>query len=156
MELYLWIKLLHILSATVLFGTGIGIAFFMLKAHLADSHEVMIVTTRHVVLADWLFTMPSVFIQFSTGIWLTAQSSIPFGSVWFLAVISLFGFIGLCWLPVIWIQIRIKEMLNEGAKDAEYQKLMRLWILLGIPAFLSILVIFYLMVSKTGMGIIIL
>ncbi len=75
MNLYLWIKLLHIVGATVLFGTGLGTAFFMLKAY--------------------------VIVQLMTGLWLTHKVGIPFSSAWFVAVISLFAFVGACWIPVV-------------------------------------------------------
>ena len=150
MTLYLWIKLLHILSATVLFGTGMGIAFFMLKAYLSDNDEAMAVTTRHVVMADWLFTTPAVVIQLLTGLWLTDKLNISFGSSWFFAVIGLFIFVGICWIPVVRIQIRIRDLIAAGANRDDYRKLMRIWAALGVPAFGGVLVLFFLMVSKTG------
>ncbi len=150
MNAYLWIKLIHILSATILFGTGIGTAFFMLKAYLSNNDEAMAVTTRNVVIADWLFTTPAVVIQLVSGIWLTARLGIPFESEWFVAVISLFVFVGVCWLPVVRIQIRIRNLITTGAGRDAYAGLMKVWLALGIPAFLSVLILFYLMVSKTG------
>lgn len=147
---YLWIKLLHILSATVLFGTGMGTAFFMLKAYLSHNDEAMAVTTRNVVSADWVFTAPAVVIQLVTGLWLTRKLSIPFESTWFIVVISLYAFVGACWLPVVWIQIRIRNLVANGAHRNDYRKLMRAWGALGVPAFSAIMVLFFLMVSKSG------
>jgi uncharacterized membrane protein len=147
---YLWIKLLHILSATVLFGTGIGTAFFMLKAYLSKNEQAIAVTTHHVVMADWLFTAPAVVIQLASGLWLTSRLGIPFDSVWFVTVISLFIFVGACWIPVVWIQIRIRDLLAGGASRDDYRMLMRVWAALGLPAFGSVLMLFYLMVAKTG------
>ncbi len=150
MSAYLWIKLLHILSATVLFGTGLGTAFFMLRAYLSNDDAAMAVTTRNVVLADWLFTTPAVVIQLVSGIWLTSELNISFSSLWFIVVVGLYGFVGLCWLPVVWIQIRIKNLIANGAARDSYRGLMRLWIVLGVPAFTAVLLLFYLMVSKHG------
>lgn len=150
MSLYLWIKLLHILSATVLFGTGLGIAFFMLKTYLSENEEAMAVTSRHVVLADWVFTTPAVIVQLTTGLWLTHMVGIPFSSAWFVAVISLFALVGACWIPVVWIQARIRDLISSGADRSEYRKLMLVWISFGVPAFASVLVLFYLMVSRAG------
>lgn len=147
---YLWIKLLHILSATVLFGTGMGTAFLMFKAHLSKNDEAMAVTTCSVVMADWLFTTPAVVVQLVTGIWLTDQLNISFSSTWFITVICLYVFIGICWLPVVWIQIRIRDLIAGGANRDDYRKLMQTWIALGLPAFASVLVLFFLMVSKVG------
>jgi uncharacterized membrane protein len=150
MALYSWIKLLHILSATLLFGTGLGTAFFMFRAHLSGNAEAMRVTTRNVVLADWLFTTPAVIVQLGTGLWLTWQLGIPFGSAWFVAVVSLFVLVGICWLPVVWIQIRMRQIIDAGGGPEDYKSLMRAWVALGVPAFMSVLVLFYLMVSKAG------
>ncbi len=151
MSAYAWIKLLHILSATLLFGTGLGTAFFMLRAYLSASHDVMSVTSRNVVLADWIFTAPSAVVQLATGLWLTHQLGIPLNSFWFVSVICLFVLVGACWLPVVWIQIRIRDILRRGGHRNEYRGLMRIWIALGIPAFASMLILFFLMVSRTGM-----
>jgi len=150
MTTYLWIKLIHILSATVLFGTGIGTAFFMLKAYLSKSDAAMLETSRHVVQADWVFTSPAVIVQLLTGVWLTSHLSISFTSFWFVVVISLYALVGVCWIPVVWIQIRVGRLLQEGASRDSYRTLMRAWIALGVPAFASVLALFYLMVSKHG------
>jgi uncharacterized membrane protein len=152
MTTYLWLKLVHILSATVLFGTGLGTAFSMLRSYLSGSEEAMRVTTRNVVLADWLFTTPAVIIQLATGLWLTSLLSIDVASRWFMAVIGLYVFVGLCWLPVVWIQIRIRNLIADGRPRNSYASLMRAWTALGILAFSAVLVIFYLMVSKAGIS----
>ena len=152
MDIYLLIKLIHILSATVLFGTDLGTAFFMYRTYQSESEEAMAITTRNVVLADWIFTTPAVLIQLVSGLWLTIQLGIPFGSVWFILVISLFVFVGACWIPVVWIQIRIHNIIANGGGLSEYQSLMRVWIGLGIPAFISVILLFFLMVTKPGVG----
>jgi len=154
---YLLLKLLHILSAVVLTGTGAGIAFFMFMANRSENAEAIAVTARHVVLADWIFTAPAVVIQLTTGILLMMKLSFSFTSPWFLWVIGLFGFIGLCWVPVVAIQYKLKrlasELLSSESVDkdetsVEFKRLMWWWTLLGIPAFSAILVIFVLMVFK--------
>ena len=150
MTLYLWIKLVHILSASVLFGTGMGTAFFMFKAYLSKNDEAIAVTTCNVVMADWVFTTPAVVIQLVTGLWLTDKLNISFTSTWFIAVIGLYILIGICWIPVVWIQIRIRDLIAGGANRDDYRKLMRTWIALGVPAFASILILFFLMVAKVG------
>ena len=152
MNLYLWVKLVHILSATVLFGTGMGTAFFMLKAYLSQNDQAMKVTTNTVVMADWLFTTPAVILQLMTGLWLTSRLGIAYDSPWFVAVISLYLFVGLCWVPVVCIQIRIRNLIADGRPRDDYRKLMRAWVALGIPAFASVIGIFYLMVAKIGIG----
>ena len=106
MTAYSAVKLLHILSATLLFGTGLGSAFFMFRAWRAGNVEILHATARSVVIADWLFTTPAVIIQLLTGVWLVGQLGIRWQSAWFLSVIGLYVFVGLCWLPVVRIQIR--------------------------------------------------
>ena len=152
MNTYLWLKLIHVISATVLFGTGMGTAFFMLKAYLSGNEEAMRITSRTVVIADWIFTAPAVVVQLITGLWLTSILNIAFSSQWFITVISLYVFVGLCWLPVVWIQIRVRNLLAEGRGRASYAGLMRTWMALGVPAFLAVIIIFYLMVSKSGVS----
>ena len=152
MDLYIWVKLVHILSATVLFGTGAGTAFFMLKAYLSRNDQAMKVTTSSVVMADWLFTTPAVVLQLVTGLWLTSRLGIAYDSAWFIAVISLYLFVGLCWVPVVWIQIRIRNLIADGRPRDDYRKLMRVWVALGVPAFAAVIGIFYLMVAKIGIA----
>ncbi len=150
MSVYLWIKLVHILSATILFGTGLGTAFFMLKAYLSKNDQAMQITTSTVVMADRIFTTPAVVIQLATGLWLTRKLNIPFDSWWFIVVVSLYALVGICWIPVVWIQIRIRNLIADGESRDSYQKLMQIWVALGVPAFSSVVLIFYLMVSRLG------
>lgn len=151
MSVYVWVKFVHIISATLLFGTGIGTAFFMLKAYLGDSESTMADTSKHVVLADWLFTTPAVIVQLLTGIWLMQILDISMASAWFAMVIGLFVLVGACWIPVVWIQLRVRNMLASGARKSECRTLMRTWIALGIPAFTGVLILFYLMIARHGM-----
>jgi uncharacterized membrane protein len=148
MNAYLAIKLAHILSGTILFGTGLGTAFFMLRAYVVGDRHAMRRTADSVVLADWLFTTPAVAMQLVTGLWLTHMVGIAWTTIWFRAVLALFVLTGICWLPVVWIQIRIRDMLRDGASVGDCRLLMRIWVALGVPAFASIVVIFGLMVYK--------
>lgn len=152
MNLYLTVKLLHIVSATILFGTGIGTAFFMLQSYRSGSRKAMVSTTRSVVLADWIFTTPAVIVQLGTGLWLVRNLGIAYGSAWFVAVFALFGLVGACWLPVVWIQIRLRRLLQAGADIDACRPLMRVWVALGVPAFTAVLVLFALMVFKPWTG----
>lgn len=154
MSSYLLLKMLHILSAIVVMGTGAGIAFFMFMANRSSNIVAIAVTARHVVLADWLFTAPAVVIQLVTGILLMQTLGYSFTSMWFLTVIVLFVFIGVCWLPVVAIQYRLKALAEcslatgGGVLDPKFIKMMRLWTALGVPAFVAILGILWLMVFK--------
>lgn len=152
MDSYALLKLLHILSAVVVAGTGTGIAFFMLMAHRSRNLQAIAITTRHVVLADWLFTAPAVVLQLVTGLLLMNKLGYSYTSTWFFAVISLFIFIGVCWLPVLFIQYKLRDLCHTIEADEmltdQFSKYMNLWIALGIPAFTAILVLFWLMVFK--------
>jgi uncharacterized membrane protein len=142
---YLIVKLVHIVSATLLFGTGLGTAFFMWRAYRRDELQVFAATSQDVVLADACFTLPAVITQLATGIWLTDYLGIPLHSLWFKTTISMFGGVGICWLPVVWIQIRL------GRDPAYRARLMRIWLALGIPAFVLTLGLFAMMVLKPGL-----
>jgi len=152
MNTYLWLKMIHIVGATLILGTGSGIAFFMLRAYLSGNVEALKVTARTVVLADWLFTAPAMVTQVVTGFLLTASMGISFSSAWFISVIGIFTVIGLCWLPVVFIQIRIAKILNGGGTVEHCAGLMKLWMALGVPAFAGVLLLIYLMLSKDGIG----
>lgn len=151
-EYYLLIKLIHILAAVVVTGTGAGIAFFMFMANRSNNPQVIYITAKHVILADWIFTTPAVITQITTGILLMNILGYSFSAPWFSWVISLFIFIGLCWLPVVRIQYKLhtlaKTSVDLNQVTPEFKSLMKTWTLLGIPAFTAILIIFWLMVFK--------
>lgn len=152
MDSYLLLKFIHILSAVVVAGTGTGIAFFMLMASRSNNPEAIKVTAKNVILADWLFTLPSVLILLITGPLLMAKLGYSFSSPWFLWVLGLFLFVGSCWIPVLRIQYKLyrasNNMTPESGVTREFKQLMRLWVALGILAFSAILVIFWLMIFK--------
>ena len=70
---FLTLKVIHILSAIILFGLGCGTVFFKMMADRSNNHAAIAVTSEHVVLADWWFTTPTVIIQPITGIMLANQ-----------------------------------------------------------------------------------
>ncbi len=152
MEHYLILKLIHILAAVVVTGTGAGIAFFMFMANRSNNPQAIYVTAQHVILGDWLFTTPAVIIQIITGVYLMNIQGYSFSAPWFYWVMGLLSFIGLCWLPVLRIQYKLRELakmsLTSKQVSSEFKSLMRTWTLLGIPAFTAILAIFWLMVFK--------
>lgn len=152
MDSYQLLKLLHILGAIVLIGTGGGIAFFMWMAYRSKNIPAIAVTAKHVVLADWLFTAPAVLAQLVTGIMLMQTLGYTFDSPWFLAVITLFALIGLCWLPVVFIQYKLRALAERASQSQplgkKFSRLMAWWTWLGISAFTAILIILWLMVIK--------
>lgn len=153
MTLYLLVKWVHILSSTLLFGTGLGIAFFMWTAHRRGDPAHIAATARTVVIADACFTAPAVALQFATGWWLANMLGIPLHASWLKWALVLFFVVGACWLPVVWLQIRARDLAQRAAADAlplpvAYHRAMRWWFWLGWPAFLGVLAIFWLMVAK--------
>lgn len=153
MDLYLFIKTLHIVSSTILFGTGIGIAFFQFRSHFTDNPQEKFFAARTTVLADYLFTAPAVMIQPLTGFWLIWHGGFGWMDAWLAWTYVIYIVAGACWLPVVWIQIQLKKMLAEclatGAPLPErYHKLFRIWFLLGWPAFIGLVIVFFLMVAK--------
>ncbi len=153
MNLYLCLKWLHILSATLLFGTGLGIAFFMWMAHRGGDVRVIAATARVVVIADACFTAPAVLMQLVTGLWMVHVLSLDLRSTWIGGSLLLFFLVGACWLPVLWLQWRASRLSQAAVDRAEplppaYFRAMRWWFWLGWPAFLSVIGIFWLMVTK--------
>jgi uncharacterized membrane protein len=150
-EIILALKLVHILGAAVLFGTGLGIAYFMFMAHRTGNASVIAYTAHIVVIADLIFTATSVVLQPVSG-WALARAIglEPLEQSWIVASLALYVLVGLCWLPVVFIQMRIRSIARAAAvsdmplPDA-YRRLYRIWFALGWPAFAGVVAIFALM-----------
>ncbi|MCC8398233.1 MAG: DUF2269 domain-containing protein [Rickettsia endosymbiont of Labidopullus appendiculatus] len=153
MDWYFIIKTIHIISYTILFGTGIGTAFFMWWANKTGDLAAKSFAASSTVIADLLFTTPSIIIQPISGIILINILGYDFLDFWL--VLTYIGYIiaGICWLPVVWIQIKLRDMAVNALKNNQqlpdsYYKLFKLWFYLGWPAFISLIIIFFLMVFK--------
>jgi uncharacterized membrane protein len=151
----LWLKYAHILGAIVIFGTGLGTAFHMWCAHLTGEPRVIAAAGRSTVLADWLFTTPAVILQPITGTALAWTYGWSLLEPWLLASLALYVLTGACWLPVVWLQIRMKQMAEVAARTGEpllprYRRYARIWFALGWPAFVAMFAILYLMTFKPG------
>jgi uncharacterized membrane protein len=150
---YLIIKWLHIVSSTLLFGTGIGSAFYLLFASLSRDVRAIAVVSRHVVRADWLFTATTVVFQPLSGFYLAHLAGFPLNSRWIVWSVILYLVAGACWLPVVWLQMRMRDMAQASARDglalpALYWRYLRIWAALGVPAFFALIIVFYLMTAK--------
>jgi uncharacterized membrane protein len=150
---YVTLKILHIIGATLIFGTGTGIAFFMLMAHLSGDPIFIGRTARVVVIADWLFTATAVAVQPVTGYLLMRQTGAAFTDSWITVSLILYGVAGLFWLPVVWMQRQMRDLALAAAASgaplpARYHHLFRLWFLFGFPGFGAVLAIVVLMVAK--------
>jgi uncharacterized membrane protein len=153
MTAYYLLKWLHVTGATVLLGTGAGIAFFMLMAHRTGDVRVIAGVARIVVLADYVFTATAVVAQPVTGVLLARLVGYPLTEGWMLASIALYLLTGAFWLPVVWMQSRMRNLAAGAAADgealpAEYHRLFRLWFAFGFPAFTAVLAIFWLMIAR--------
>lgn len=153
MNEYLVAKWLHILSSTLLFGTGIGSAFYLLVSVLRRDPQVVAGVARIVVLADWLFTATTVIAQPLTGFYMLHLLKLPLGTRWIAWSLALYVVAVACWLPVVWLQMRMRDLAGEAAArgeplGADFQRCFRLWVALGVPAFFAFLAIFWLMTAK--------
>ena len=153
MEFYLVIKVLHVIGATVLFGTGAGIAFFMVMAHRTRQPELIAHTAGIVVVADMVFTASAVAIQPVTGAVLAITAGFPLFRGWIGLSLALYVLTGLFWLPVVWMQLRLRDLARQAAEakaplPEAYFRLYRLWFAFGWPAFACVLAIIWLMIAK--------
>jgi uncharacterized membrane protein len=150
---YLTLKWLHILSAILLFGTGLGSAFYKFFTDRSGNTAAVALTSRLVVRADWLFTTPAVVIQPLTGLWLLDLLGAPWSALWVWLSLVLYVIAGVCWLPAVVLQMRMRNLAERQARARQplppgYQRMARTWTLLGIPAFSAMVLITALMVYK--------
>lgn len=152
-EWYLVIKWLHVLSSTVLFGTGLGTAFHMLWAWRRGSVASLAEVARGVVIADWLFTLSAGILQPLTGLAMVLMLDLDPLAGWLLLSYGLYGVALACWLPVVWLQIRVRDLAAEALRQRtalppQAILYMRLWFTLGWPAFFALMAVFWLMIAK--------
>lgn len=157
MSAYFALKFLHIIGASVLLGTGVGIAFFMLLAHRTGDVATIAAVARIVVIADFLFTATAVIVQPVTGVALAWMLNISLLDGWILVSLLLYLFVGAFWLPVVWMQIRMRDLARDAVAgktpiSPEYDVLFRRWFIFGFPAFGAVLAIFWLMIAKPAIG----
>jgi uncharacterized membrane protein len=151
---YLVLKWLHVLSSTILFGTGIGSAFYMLTTSLGRDTRTIARVSGRVVLADWLFTAPTVVVQPATGFAMVKLTGMPLASAWLAWSMALYALAIACWLPVVWLQIRLHALARQcderqAPLPTAWWRLFAWWVALGAIAFCAFVAIFWLMVTKT-------
>jgi uncharacterized membrane protein len=158
MLLYFVVKFLHVIGAAVLLGTGAGIAFFMLMAHLTGDVAAIAAVARIVVIADFLFTATAVVAQPVTGVLLIHMLGYSLLEGWIVLSVALYVITGLFWLPVVWMQMRMRQLAAEAARKNKalpraYHQLFRLWFAFGFPAFAAVLGIFWLMIARPAISL---
>lgn len=157
MNPYLALKSLHILSSVLLVGTGFGTAFYFFFANRTRSVPVIAAVSRLVVRADWWFTTPAAIFQPLSGLWLAHLAGWPWHTPWILASLCLYALAGVCWLPVVWLQLQLADMAATAAAagattlPARYWRYARRWEWLGYPAFAAMLAVYFLMVVKPAL-----
>jgi uncharacterized membrane protein len=151
--LYLWLKFIHVISSTILFGTGIGTACVMLYGHRTRDTHVIAAITRYVVFADWVFTAPSAVVQMLTGLWMAYVAGYSLSSFWLWGAMVGYTIAACCWLPVVYLQMKMRDdAITADASGAalpqRYFTYFKYWFCLGWPAFISLVFVFYLMTNK--------
>jgi len=149
----LTLKIIHILGATVLFGTGLGIAFFMWMANRTRDAATVAHTASIVVIADTVFTATAVILQPVSGAFLALAIGYSLWESWIVMSLALYVLGGACWLPVVWIQAKMRDLAQAAVQagsdlPARYHRLFRIWFALGWPAFIGVVAIFVLMIAK--------
>lgn len=157
MDMLLIVRWVHVIGACVLLGTGAGIAFFMVMAHRTRLPAIIAHTASTVVIADTLFTATAVIVQPITGILLAQLTGWSLTEGWIVLSLILYAIIGMFWLPVIWIQIRLRNLARHALSTGTdlpdaYYRLFRVWFACGVPAFLSVLAIVWLMLARPDLG----
>ncbi|TAK89855.1 MAG: DUF2269 domain-containing protein [Burkholderiaceae bacterium] len=156
MNTYLLLKWIHIISSVLLVGTGLGSAFYLFFINRSDNTPAIAEVSRLVVRADFWFTAPTVVIQPLTGLALVSIAGYSYTQPWLLWVYGLYALAGACWLPVVWLQIRMSRLASIAVQDnaplpPQYWQYARYWEWLGYPAFLAMLIVFGLMVFKPSL-----
>jgi uncharacterized membrane protein len=154
--MYFLLKYLHVIGAIVILGTGGGIAFFMLMAHLSRDTSFVARTAEVVVLADVVFTATAVVAQPLTGYLLVRQTGRSLSEGWLVASLVLYAIAGICWLPVVWMQVRMRDLTIAAASTGKslplsYYRLFRWWFAFGLPGFTSVMLIIWLMIAKPSL-----
>ena len=151
------VKWLHVVSSTILFGLGLGTAYYMLLAWRSRQTIVATAVGRMVVKADWIFTTTSGLVQPLSGIALVLMGGWDPWAGWLVMTYVLYAVAFFCWVPVVMLQIRATRLAKEAAAAGgnlpeSYDAAMRVWYRLGWPAFMALLIIFLLMIAKPDLG----
>lgn len=158
MNLYLLIKTLHVISSVLLVGTEFGTAFYLYFANRTHSVPVVAAVSRLVVRADWWFTTPAALFQPASGLWLAHTAGWSWHTPWLIASVSLYLLAGVCWLPVVWLQLELAKIAHTAVTSGattlpgQYWRYALLWERLGYPAFLAMVAVYFLTVLKPTIG----
>jgi uncharacterized membrane protein len=152
-EHYVLLKWIHVIGAAVIFGTGLGTAFHFWSALRREGPVAVAAAARSTVRADFIFTLPAAVLQPVTGILLALTAGYPLTTTWIVAALMLYALAGACWIPVVFIQVRLRDLAEASVRDAtplpeEFRRLARRWFLLGWPAFIAMAAVIWLMIAR--------
>ena len=147
------LKTVHVLSAALFFGTGLGSAWYKWRADRSGDVRSIAWIQREIVLADWLFTVPSGVLLPVTGVAMAWSYGLPLTTPWIATGIAGYTVAGLCWLPAAWLQLRMRRLADQAVLRGEplpdaFHRAARQWLLLGVPAFLAAALTIWVMVAK--------
>lgn len=151
--MYAWFKILHIISAAVLFGGGLGVAIYLLYVNQQKNLALIAQASATAVSATWLFTVLAAFVQAITGFVLVGLHGYASSTMWILGSILGFLVTGILWLPIVCLQIRCRDLAVTALQtntplSAEYRRCYRTWCCLTLLVWVVLVVVFYLMTNK--------
>lgn len=152
------VRYIHICGGAILLGAGIAIAFFMVVARRTRDAALIAHVSQSVVAADFLFTATAMVLQPLTGWRLATLVGWPLGEGWLALSIALYVLTGLFWIPVVFIQLRLRDLARRSAAEGtmlppEFDRLYRIWFACGCPAFAAVLAIFWLMANRPDFSV---
>ncbi len=144
---------MHIVSSTILFGFGAGTAWYFWNAHLTGDPAIIARVGRMVVKADWIFTGTSGIVQPLSGVLLVRLAGYSLLEPWLVVTYGLYVLAFMCWVPVVWLQMKAQRLAQSAFEvgeplGANYRRTMWFWFVLGWPAFLGLIGVFWLMVAR--------
>ncbi len=151
---YQLVKTLHIVGALLFLGAGLMTAYYKVRADRSGDLKIITWYQREIVLADWIFTLPSGLLLPLTGWWLMEKRGLTLDdAVWLRYGIILFVAAGVLWLPAVWLQIKMRRLASQALETdselpPEFHRANKIWMALGVPAFLAAAAVVWLMVSQ--------
>ena len=145
---------IHILAMVVFLGNLVTAGFWKVSADRSESLETMASTSRAVLLADYVFTIPGIVAMLVTGILMVAMTGWKrFEEPWLSASLVLLVLTGIIWvgvlIPLQRRMVRLSQQgLDNGALDPAYTRASRRWSMFGGIATLLPVIILFLMVLK--------
>jgi uncharacterized membrane protein len=155
-EYVLTLKLIHIIGAVVLLGTGFGISLFLFMANRTRDPFIIAHTASVVVLADAAFTANALIVLPVSGIYLVQAVGYSIWEPWIVLSLALYVVVGLCSLPALWLQAKLRDLAREAVEleselPRRYHRLFRVWLALGWPALIGVIAIYVLMIFKPAL-----